>query len=1759
MAKRSLGLLVLVLSAFSIRTARADVELTSPPFVLSGAIVGDTNGVTGSAAVGDTATVAQTVSLTLGAGCGTAFKLLTVTGGTCAGNGLSCNNFSLPGTVSVKYVASTRVDQNCLVSANVGPTAYGTFTVTGQGIGPHLATPSTVAIGDVRVNGGVGTGTLSLTNDGERTMTLTSIASSSGDYAIGSFPPMVAAGDTANVTITFNPSTSGTVNSSLTVTTDGTPTPVQIVSATGRGTNAVIGVADAVFGATNVVEVGTSLSSTITVSNTATAPLGVLAITSATMAAPTGTFTPLGSTWIKFGAANGCVGNTSSCVYTALTTSSSTTVPITCSPPSNATGSQTVTYTFTSDSDSAGDTTGTVTCIAGRAEAIATPAFLTFAERAINTTSPNQTFVITNMGNVPLTYSLTETDADSAFTVSMPCSSSCTLAPGISSSAITVAFAPTTAGMKTGNIRITSNDPDGFVDVPLSGSAVAPHLSVDLTSPQAFGTVEVGSSGTAKTLTITSDGGSPVTISSAGLTTVNPNWSITGSIGTQPVPNTGLNTRTFTINCVPTTSGNLDAVFRIVSDSTPTNAIVDITLTCTGNQGRLVLDTTDHDFGGVIVGQMVDKVVTISNPGNVAVTNVTVAQAGAGTGYTIVGSPFPIASIAAGATVPFTVRFMPAAGTDGGDATFALSGMWGTAKTASALLTVHGDGLVEGYDATPATVTFNQRFDQITTQKVCITNTGDSPVNLTAITVQLGTGTQTSEIRILNLVRRTCGSVAAGTTIAFPLTGNVPLLKNQEVEAIVQFDPADRVGMMSATISIMSDLIANPMRQVTVNATSTTAMMAVNPGILVDFGPTDLDAGPVTRDVTITNTGVATLDLATFTRTANPLFTTSTLPATPQQLAMGESVTISVTYTPNAERPAGQNDSFTITHAVAGVVGAPTSQTITIQGRGADRHIDVGTAPTFPPTFRNPGTRAPTGMITIANTGEAPLSISAIMVTNDDVWHLSETSAVQIPGGGSHDFEVTFTPKVMGAAPQGEVVFVNDDNTSAQTMMARVTLDGMGIDRNVALIGDPIDVGTTAIGLPITLPEGLVIASMDATNTFTIREIQIVDDTTNAFSITDSPTGETLAASTMKRYDVTFTPSDEGEFTAKALLFLDEDPTQTAEVTLKGRAVFVEVGGGGGCATSGSGGGIGMVLVLGALFAAHRRRRRAGLVAGAVVALAPAIASAQSAQTFDLDLSLFDPTPSTTNTTLQVQSAAVGANGEWVAGATVANATNPLVIRYGDQEHMSISRRTMIEVGGAYAFLDRFEAGLRMPLYNQTGEGTDVGVTSPSGTARGDLVAHVRAQLFKSSGATELVGGASLAVTFPTASEAQYAGVDKPSARVLGLFTVTPARRLTLTLNAGGVIRSKSELQNIRQGSGVAFGGAASVRAAKGLWVFGEIYGEALPSSEVPSVMATAGTMVTAEWLAGVTYRPDPRINIGVGAGRGLVSGLGTPDFRAVLALSVTPGRVEPTVIEPPRPPVVHKDSDGDGVFDADDKCATEAEDKDGFQDDDGCPEADNDSDGIADAADQCANDAEDKDGVQDGDGCPDVDNDGDGVLDTADKCPQAAEDRDGFQDDDGCPDADNDGDGVADALDKCPDQAETINGNADDDGCPDPGDSAIAVTPSAIELLETIEFKGSELKASSSRVLGQVAATLRAHPEILRVKINVHVNPAGKDTQEKSVTEERAMAIREWLIKAGISADRVSGSGMGGTKPLVKGKKSPINERVEIIILERK
>src|SRR5690606_19588466 len=92
-----------------------------------------------------------------------------------------------------------------------------------------------------------------------------------------------------------------------------------------------------------------------------------------------------------------------------------------------------------------------------------------------------------------------------------------------------------------------------------------------------------------------------------------------------------------------------------------------------------------------------------------------------------------------------------------------------------------------------------------------------------------------------------------------------------------------------------------------------------------------------------------------------------------------------------------------------------------------------------------------------------------------------------------------------------------------------------------------------------------------------------------------------------------------------------------------------------------------------------------------------------------------------------------------------------------------------------------------------------------------------------------------------------------------------------------------------------------------------------------------------------------------------------TVDFEALLSIYKEFGRKEAEkVVEQP----TVGDTDGDGLMDDVDKCPNEAEDKDGFQDDDGCPDNDNDGDGVADANDKCPMEPEDMDGFQDDDGC---------------------------------------------------------------------------------------------------------------------------------------------------------------------------------------------
>jgi len=283
-----------------------------------------------------------------------------------------------------------------------------------------------------------------------------------------------------------------------------------------------------------------------------------------------------------------------------------------------------------------------------------------------------------------------------------------------------------------------------------------------------------------------------------------------------------------------------------------------------------------------------------------------------------------------------------------------------------------------------------------------------------------------------------------------------------------------------------------------------------------------------------------------------------------------------------------------------------------------------------------------------------------------------------------------------------------------------------------------------------------------------------------------------------------------------------------------------------------------------------------------------------------------------------------------------------------------------------------------------------------------------------------------------------------------------------------------------------------------------------------------------------------------------------SPDYEIMGGITFTLGGHEAAAPPPPPPPpVAIKDSDGDGIPDDVDKCPNAPEDKDGFEDEDGCPDPDNDKDGIPDATDKCPNEPETKNGIDDDDGCPEKDEDGDGILGSKDKCPNEAEDKDGFEDEDGCPDLDNDKDGIPDATDKCPNEPETKNGYMDDDGCPDEVPAAVAKFTGVIKGI-TFRRGSAVINPSSFPTLKQAVKVLKEYAA-LKIEISGHTSNDGSRDFNMKLSEQRAESAKSYLVRNGIDAGRITTVGYGPDKPLVTGKAKGAqekNRRIEFRLL---
>lgn len=218
-------------------------------------------------------------------------------------------------------------------------------------------------------------------------------------------------------------------------------------------------------------------------------------------------------------------------------------------------------------------------------------------------------------------------------------------------------------------------------------------------------------------------------------------------------------------------------------------------------------------------------------------------------------------------------------------------------------------------------------------------------------------------------------------------------------------------------------------------------------------------------------------------------------------------------------------------------------------------------------------------------------------------------------------------------------------------------------------------------------------------------------------------------------------------------------------------------------------------------------------------------------------------------------------------------------------------------------------------------------------------------------------------------------------------------------------------------------------------------------------------------------------------------------------------------------------DVDNDGVPDAEDKCPAEA----GIKDNAGCPDKDADNDTVVDRLDKCP----DRAGLVENAGCPDTDTDGDGVVDRLDKCPSEV----GPKGNKGCPDTDGDGDGVVDRFDKCPNEPETRNNYKDNDGCPDELPPNLAKFVGTIQGLKFLPNKAI-LTKESLVILDEAVAVLTEHVKV-KVEIGGHTDNIGVAADNMTLSQQRADAVKNYLVSKGIDPNRLTAIGYGSTQPV--------------------
>jgi outer membrane protein OmpA-like peptidoglycan-associated protein len=560
------------------------------------------------------------------------------------------------------------------------------------------------------------------------------------------------------------------------------------------------------------------------------------------------------------------------------------------------------------------------------------------------------------------------------------------------------------------------------------------------------------------------------------------------------------------------------------------------------------------------------------------------------------------------------------------------------------------------------------------------------------------------------------------------------------------------------------------------------------------------------------------------------------------------------------------------------------------------------------------------------------------------------------------------------------------------------------------------------------------------------------------------------------------------------------------------------------------------------------------LLLGGALALSPVErAHAAPPRTDGIDLQQFRPGGGASDY-LHLQGGFLARHLGFTLGTTFDFADGLLLtVRDGDgpKSHILDSQATL-NLFGSIGFWERFELGLAMPLVltQSVGPGWDEtmpGMPTPGSFALGDLRLTPKVRLVETGRQFSLA----LAVPVSLPIGQSFAGYGAISFEPKVILDWSPAFYFRLTANIGGRLREKAAFDGLNLGEEITWGLGMKLSFFLGDQLM-SVLTSFSGSFELPEQSIEAPPF---EFLGGLEWRALPDLSVYAAAGAGLTRGYGSPDSRVLVGLRLGGHRdcaYGPEDLDgfEDDDDCADLDNDLDTVTDALDLCPNEPETRNGLDDADGCPDErlvlatlldgrespdlmarDTDQDGRMDGEDQCPDLAEDFDGFEDLDGCPEPDNDSDGILDLVDRCATSGETVNAFEDDDGCPDVPS-------------------------------GPVQINDLSRQITITDKIYFDTGKatIQSRSFDLLNAIADVLKARPDIAKLRVEGHTDDAGPADFNRKLSGDRANAVVTYLISRGIAEARVVGVGIGEDEPIesnrtAKGKAA--NRRVEFEIVE--